>query len=144
MFLILLGIMQIAFGWYAFRNPDSDWMRMLARIPEDVEQDDSDLFKSQIYSVITAFIGVIFILIGLSYYFDEFPIQTFITSLLLGGAGIAIGVVALLRPESRWFKRRGEDGEDNEPRIWLMKLAGITLIGISILTMLLSAQHLFV
>ncbi|WP_342574847.1 hypothetical protein [Paenibacillus sp. FSL M8-0142] len=144
MFLILLGIMQIAFGWYAFRNPDSDWMRMLARIPEDVEQDDVDLFKSQIVGIIAIFMGVIMILSGLSYYSEKSPLQAFIASLVLGGAGIASGLYALLRPESRWFKRRGEDGEDIEPRIWLMKLAGITLIGISILTMLLSAQHLFV
>ncbi|WP_099477218.1 hypothetical protein [Paenibacillus ihbetae] len=144
MFLMLFGVIQIVFGWYVFRNPDSDWIRMLARIPEDVEQDDVDLFKAQIGGIIAIFLGVMMILSGLSYYSDQSPLQAFIASLVLGGAGIASGLYALLRPESRWFKRHREDREDIEPRIWLMKLAGITMIGISVLTMVLSAQHLFV
>lgn len=40
---ILFGLLPILFGLYFFLRPDSDWVRLIWRIPDDVVQEDVDL-----------------------------------------------------------------------------------------------------
>ncbi|WP_244563075.1 hypothetical protein [Paenibacillus uliginis] len=117
---------------------------MFSRIPDDVVRDDDELVKTQIGGVITIFIGSIIALVGISTLFKGVSSSTFIISILLGSAVITLGIYAIKRPESWWFRRIGDDSELSDLRIWYIKFAGKIAIGFGALIILLSAQHLFV
>lgn len=144
MFGILLGIVNIAIGLYIYRNPDSDWYRLLTRIPDDVVREDDKILKTQIGGVINIFIGSIIALVGLTTLFEGVDLSMFISSFVLGTAIISLGTYAIKRPESRWFRRNGDDSELSDLGIWFIKFAGKIAIGFGALIILLSAQHLFV
>jgi len=49
---MLFGVVIILNCRYTFMNPDSDWIRWNKRLPEDYEQDDHDLLKTQVGAAI--------------------------------------------------------------------------------------------
>jgi len=49
---MLFGVVIILSCRYTFMNPDLDWIRWNKRLPEDYEQDDHDLLKTQVGAAI--------------------------------------------------------------------------------------------
>lgn len=64
MLWMLFGVVIILSSRYSYMNPDSDWIRWNKRLPEDYEQDDHDLLKTQVGAAIGGFIGGVLVLIG--------------------------------------------------------------------------------
>lgn len=54
--LILLGISVTLLGLFVVLKPDSEWVRLMRRIPEDVILDDVDLLSIKVRGLIV-FIG---------------------------------------------------------------------------------------
>lgn len=114
-------------------NPDSDWIRWNKRLPEDYEQDDHDLLKTQVGAAIGGFIGGVLVLIGLATLVR--PGGTPMSwGALFGFAVILIGIGLLARryPTFGWNRDEGwqvkGDSERSDTYMDLVKFGGLVSI----------------
>lgn len=108
MFWMLIGVVIILNCRYNYMNPDSDWIRWNKRLPEDYEQDDQDLLKTQIGAAIGGFLGGVLVLIGLATLVQPGG-NPMSWGTLFGFAVILIGMGLLARrfPTFGWSKDEG-------------------------------------
>lgn len=59
--LILLGLSVTLLGLLFVLKPDSEWVRLMRRIPEDVILDDIDLLSIKVRGLIGFIVGAIMI-----------------------------------------------------------------------------------
>lgn len=62
---ILSGILATLVGLYVFLKPDSDWIRFLSRIPDDVIQDDVDLSLTKLRGIVAIIVGSLITLMSI-------------------------------------------------------------------------------
>jgi len=133
MLWMLFGVVIILNSRYSYMNPDSDWIRWNKRLPEDYEQDDHDLLKTQVGAAIGGFIGGVLVLIGLATLVR--PGGTPMSwGALFGFAVILIGIGLLARryPTFGWSRDEGwkvkGDSERSDTYMDLVKFGGLVSI----------------
>ncbi|AYB42407.1 hypothetical protein [Paenibacillus lautus] len=133
MFWMLIGVVIILNCRYNYMNPDSDWIRWNKRLPEDYEQDDQDLLKTQIGAAIGGFLGGVLVLIGLATLVQPGS-NPMSWGTLFGFAVILIGMGLLARrfPTFGWSRDEGwkvkGDSERSHTYVDLVKFGGLISI----------------
>ena len=59
LFTILLGLLLTILGLLFLLKPDSDWVRLIRRTPEDVIHDDVDLMGFRVIGLIVLIAGLV-------------------------------------------------------------------------------------
>lgn len=132
MFWMFFGVVIIILCRYNFKNPDSDWVRWGKRLPDDYEQDDHDLLKTQVGAAIGGFFGGVLILMGLSTLVQGGNAMSWGTLFLFAMILIGIGILARKHPTFGWRMNEGwkvkGDSEPSDPYIDLVKFGGLISI----------------
>lgn len=144
MFFLFIGIVIITFGVHLCREPDSDWVRWLSRIPEDVERNRSELFKEQIGGLFGILVGVALSLRGLLSFLETYYLSSFIIVLLLGLSIMILGIFAIIRPKVLWNSNIYIDQPISDFELGCLKFGGIIAIVLGAFVMILSTQYLFI
>lgn len=144
MFFLFIGIVIITFGVHQCREPDSDWVRWLSRIPEDVERNRSELFKEQIGGLFGILVGVALSLRGLITFLESYYLSSFIIVLLLGLSIMILGIFLIIRPKVLWNSNIYKDQPISDLELWCLKFGGKIAIVLGMFVMILSSQYLFI
>ncbi|SMF88055.1 hypothetical protein SAMN05661091_4087 [Paenibacillus uliginis N3/975] len=57
LFVMLLGLFVTVLAFLFLLKPDSDWVRWIKKIPEDVTLDDADLLRFRIIGLLNIGVG---------------------------------------------------------------------------------------
>jgi hypothetical protein len=65
-----------------------------------------------------------------------------VINILLGIAVIALGLFAIKKPESWWFKRIGEDSEPSDANISLTRFGGVVTLIMGLIIFIISTLNI--